>query len=309
MVEIGAAELARRLRELATAVLISRHLPPLRTGTEGGGRHDYALALAGFLLRPGRLGEDLTLKVLRAAWDAKGWPGEREKREAYRDLEGIISDTAENLVAGEPVVGGLTLEDMAPGVVRLLCKWWGWERKAQAEGKAEEKEERRNQADRLIGYALEDVQELFVDQHGAPHALIAGEPAPLTSRCYSWLRRLMWEEEGRSVSGEYLKMAAGTLSAHAEFSGMVRELYTRASWHEGVLYYELRPRKVVRVGTGGWTFEGAPPVLFRRYVNLKALPDPEGGGSLDVLDELLNLRSERHRNLLTASLGPLPSRH
>src|SRR5215210_7686270 len=133
--------------------------------------------------------------------------------------------------------------------------------------------ERRNQAERLIGYALEDVQELFVDQHGAPHALIDGEPVPLTSRCYSWLRRLMWEEEGRSVSGEYLKMVAGTLSAHAEFSGVARDLYTRAAWHEGVLYYELRPGKVVRVGPGGWTFEANPPVLFRRYVNLKALPD------------------------------------
>src|ERR671920_770461 len=129
------------------------------------------------------------------------------------------------------------------------------------ERKAEEKEERRNQADRLIGYALEDVQELFVDQHGAPHALIGREPVPLTSRCYSWLRRLMWEAEGRSVSGEYLKMAAGTLSAQAEFSGVVRELYTRAAWHEGVLYYELRPGKVVQVGPGGWTFEASPPVL------------------------------------------------
>jgi hypothetical protein len=74
---------------------------------------------------------------------------------------------------------------------------------------------------------------------------------------------------GPLVSGEYLKMAAGTLSAHAEFSGEVRELYTRAAWHEGVLYYELRPGKVVRVGPGGWTFEAKPPVLFRRYPNLK----------------------------------------
>ena len=139
---------------------------------------------------------------------------------------------------------------------------------------SEQREDRRNQADRLIGYALEDVQELFVDQHGVPHALIEGEPVPLTSRCYSWLRRLMWVEEGRSVSGEYLKMAAGTLSAHAEFTGEGRELYTRAAWHEGVLYYELRPGKVVRIGPNGWTFEANPPVLFRRYVNLKALPDP-----------------------------------
>lgn len=66
-----------------------------------------------------------------------------------------------------------------------------------------EKEGRRNQADRLIGlrsdkeetadisegllsgslYALEDAQALFVDQHGAPHALVDGEPLPLNSRC------------------------------------------------------------------------------------------------------------------------------
>jgi hypothetical protein len=309
MAEIGATELSRRLRELATAVLIARHLPPIRAGTGGGGRHDYALALAGFLLRPGRLGDDLTLKVLKGAWDAKGWPGEKEKREAHRDLEGIVSDTAENLEAGEPVVGGPTLEEHAPGMVRLLCKWWGWERKPKTEDKPEEKEERRNQADRLIGYALEDAQELFVDQQGAPHALICGEPVPLTSRCYSWLRRLMWEEEGRSVSGEYLKMAAGTLSAHAEFSGESRELHTRAAWHEGVLYYELRPSKVVRVGPGGWAFEGNPPVLFRRYVNLKALPDPQAGSDLMRLWAYLNLKTERDRRLLLAYIATVPLPH
>src|SRR5919107_3662041 len=107
----------------------------------------------------------------------------------------------------------------------------------------------------------------------------------------------MWEEEGRSVSGEYLKMAAGTLSAHAEFSGELRELYTRAAWHQDTLYYELRPGKVVRVGPAGWTFEANPPVLFRHYMNLKALPSPEAGGGLDVLDGLINLKSERDSRL------------
>src|SRR5918999_4156437 len=197
MAEISAAELRERCRKLATAALRARHVPP------EGSLHDYAMALAGFVLRDGRMEMDLTAKILKAAWHAAG----ADSREALRDLEGIVSDTAENLEAGEPVVGGPTLEEFAPGIVRLLCKWWGWDRRAQSEDKAEDKEERRNQADRLIGYALANVQELFVDQHGAPHALIDGEPVPLTSRCYSWLRRLMWEEEGRSVSGEYLKMA------------------------------------------------------------------------------------------------------
>ena len=51
----------------------------------------------------------------------------------------------------------------------------------------------------------------------------------------------MWDHEKRAVNGEYLKTAAGTLAAHAEFSGEVSELHTRAAWHEDTLYYELAP--------------------------------------------------------------------
>ena len=91
-IEIGAVDLESRLRKLATTALLARHLPPLRdtkTGG-GGGRHDYALALAGFLLRSGRMDEGLVLKILKAAWDAQGWPDDGSKREAHRDLEGIV---------------------------------------------------------------------------------------------------------------------------------------------------------------------------------------------------------------------------
>lgn len=103
---IEPAELKARLRELATAALIARHLPAIKdeATNEGGGRHDYAMALSGFLLRSGRLDEQRVLKILAAARDAKGWPGEGLKREAHRDLEGIVQDTVENLAAGEPVV-------------------------------------------------------------------------------------------------------------------------------------------------------------------------------------------------------------
>jgi Bifunctional DNA primase/polymerase, N-terminal len=308
--EISAAELEARVRELASATLIARYLPPIRdeiTG-EGGGRHDYAMALAGFLLRPGRLDEELTLKILKAGWDARGWPGEREKREAHRDLEGIVQDTAQNIADGAPVVGGPTLEEMEPGMVRQLRKYWGWYQEDRKEDRQEEKEGRRNQADRLIGYALEDAEALFADQHGEPHVLVASEPVPLNSRCHSWLRRLMWEREGRAVNGEYLKTAAGTLAAHAEFSSDVRELHTRAAWHDGTLHYELRRGRVVKAGAVGWGFDADPPVLFRRFPNLKPLPDPVSSGSLDVLGEFVNLKTERDRRLFAAYLvtAPLP---
>ena len=178
MAHLGAAELKRRLRELATTTFIARHLPPMRdqTTNEGGGRHDYALALSGFLLRSGRLGEQTALKILTAAWDAKGWPDVRSKSEAHHDLEGIVRDTVENLIAGEPVVGGPTLEDLAPGVVRLLFKWWGWARKANeeepTEDTPEEKEERRSQADRL----RRTMGELLAYHEAAAERYLQAEP-------------------------------------------------------------------------------------------------------------------------------------
>src|SRR5215216_974623 len=233
LVTVEARELEQAVNKLATATLIARHLPEHRRHG-GGGRHDYALALAGFMLRDNRLDQKIVLSVLRAAWDAKGWPSQQDRREAHRDLERAVKDTAQKLKQGKKVKVGRKLEEMEPRMAARIADYWEWDER-QEEPTPEEKEERRNQADRLIGYALENVQELFIDQHGAPHALIDGEPVPLTSRCYSWLRRLMWEEEGRSVSGEYLKIAAGTLSAHAEFSGKSRELYTRAAWHEGAI--------------------------------------------------------------------------
>jgi hypothetical protein len=303
--EIPSQVLTRQVRELATATLIARHVPPV------GGRHDYALAVAGFLLCGDRLAEEVVRKIMLAAWHAAG----ADSLEAVCDIEGIVQHTAEKLEAKEPVVGGHTLEESAPGIVGRLCNWWGWSRDREARednAPPEGKEERRNQTDRLIGYALGDTQTLFVDQHGAPHALINGEPVPLNSRCYSWLRRLMWEREERAVNGEYLKTAAGTLAAHAEFSGDARELHTRAAWHSEAeaLYYQLRPGRVVKVDATGWAFEPNPPVLFRRFPNLKNLPDPErGGSSLSVVDALVNLKTDRDKRLFKSYLSTLPLPH
>ena len=309
VLEIEAAKLEESCKELATAALIGRHLPEHRDHG-GGGRHEYALALVGFLLRPGRLDIARTLKILKAAWDTKRWPGEREKAEAHRSLKGIVSDTARNLAGNRPVVGGTTLDEMQPGIVRQLYGYWGWERQQAADSdEIDDKRDRRNQADRLIGYALEDLDGLFVDQHGAPHALVDGGPLPLNSRCYSWLRRLKWLREKRAVNGEYLKTATGTLAAHAEFSGEVRELHTRAAWHEGTLYYELRPGRVVEVRGDGWGFSERPPVLFRRYPNLKPLPDPEHGGSAKDLAGYANLKTGRDKRLFTAYAATVPLEH
>ena len=122
--EIAAEDLVRRCTELATATVIARRVPE-------NGRHDWAMALAGYLLRPGRLDEESMLEILLAAWHA----AEADTAEAVRDLEGIVKDTAQKIVAGEDVVGGPTLEEASPGLPKLLSRWWEWregKRKAAA---------------------------------------------------------------------------------------------------------------------------------------------------------------------------------
>src|SRR5215211_2282409 len=154
---------------------------------------------------------------------------------------------------------------------------------------------KRSQADRLVDYALDSKAELFVDQVGAPHALLDGEAVPLNTRSYNWLRGLMWEAEEISTGGEGLKTASGMLAAFAAASGKVRELHTRSAYSRGAVYYQLSKGRVVEVDREGWRWADDPPVIFRSVPNLKPLPDPERGGTLDALENLINLKSERDR--------------
>src|SRR5215208_5459213 len=76
---VGKEELRHRVGMLAVATLIARHLPPSKE-EGGGGRHDIALALAGYMLRNGEATEDAE-KIA----DFLGWerPNMREQRRHY----------------------------------------------------------------------------------------------------------------------------------------------------------------------------------------------------------------------------------
>jgi len=176
------------------------------------------------------------------------------------------------------------------------------------EGQAEEpRKNKRSQTNRLVDYAIATQAELFLDQMHQPHALVAGVPVPLnSSRCYSWLRGLVWDAEGITVGGEALKTTAGTLAAFAERNRNMRELHTRAVFHEDAVYYQLRPGRVLCIDRDGYRIDPDPPVLFRSILNLKDLPDPESGGSLDVLDSLINLKTDRDKRTFKAYVATLP---
>lgn len=112
-VEIPAHQLETSCTKIATGAAIARRLPR-------GGRHDFALALAGHLLRQGA-DQETVVEVMSAAWHAAG----ADDPEAINDLQRIVWDTTEKLSSGEMVTGGPTLEEAAPGLPALLARWWG----------------------------------------------------------------------------------------------------------------------------------------------------------------------------------------
>jgi hypothetical protein len=288
--EWSGREMRRGVGMLATAGLIARHLPK-------GGRHDIALVHTGYMLRHKETPADV-LKILKAAWDAAGYPGRRgnAQHEAHRDLESIVRDTVEKLGRDAKAYGGRKLAELDPKLPAKIADFLQW-KDAPAEGAKDG-----NQAKRLIGYALEDSSELFLDQNDAPHALADGIPVPLESGCYGWLRRLFWDHEEAAATTDLLGTVAGQLRAFAEVSDNERTLHLRAAQHEGAVYLYLGPGRVVRCDAYGWEIDPNPPVMFRRVKNLKELPNPEHGGSLDLLDAFITAREDRDHRLAKAWL-------
>jgi len=114
---ISYEDLERRLGRLAAASLIARHLPT-------DGRHEYAMQLAGFLLRHGETTEG-ALELIRPAWEIADAP-----REAFEDLDAIVEDTHEKLENDEPTTGGRKLNEAVPNLPQRIAKALGWQQAA-----------------------------------------------------------------------------------------------------------------------------------------------------------------------------------
>ena len=117
---VGADELRKRVGMLAVASLIARHLP--LTKAEGvGGRHELALTLAGYMLRNGETGADVT-EMLVAAWEYRKAPSE-----ALEDVRLVVRDTAATLARNEPATGGRRLGELIPRMPEKIADFLGWD--------------------------------------------------------------------------------------------------------------------------------------------------------------------------------------
>jgi putative DNA primase/helicase len=119
--EVDKDVLRKALGMLATSALIARELPPAKE-EGGGGRHDLALALAGYMLRNREAAEDVE-KMLVGAWAVRKAP-----REGLEDVRRSVRDTVARLARNEPATGGRRLEELIPDMPQKIADFLGWER-------------------------------------------------------------------------------------------------------------------------------------------------------------------------------------
>jgi len=166
---------------LATAVLIARELPPSKE-EGGGGRHDIALALAGYMLRNGEAVEDVQ-KMLTAAWELRKAP-----HQAVEDAQRSVRDTSVRLARDEPATGGRRLGELVPRMPEKIADFLDWER-------ADMREQRRRYMRTDLGNA-----ERFVDAH---RDRVLWCPAR-KSFLYWDGKRYAWDERGEVVKLAHL---------------------------------------------------------------------------------------------------------
>jgi P4 family phage/plasmid primase-like protien len=175
-------ELRHRVGMLATAALIARLLPPSRE-EGGGGRHDLALALSGYMLRNDEAAEDVE-KMLVTAWEHR-----KASRQAVEDVRRSARDTATRLARNEPATGGRRLGELVPRMPERIADFLGW-------AQPNMREQRRHYARTDLGNA-----ERFVDAH---RDRVLWCPARKAFLCWD-SKRYEWD-----MRGEVVKLAHTT---------------------------------------------------------------------------------------------------
>jgi hypothetical protein len=297
---VSGGELKRRVALIAATSLIARHWPT------NGGRHDCAMAVAGYLARGG-MNEEEVVNVVRLA-------AEVARDDEVADRERAAEDTIRRMEQGGNVTGGPTLESlMGQQVVSKLNEWLGLRRFAQNNGGArqgDENEQRNAQrsADTLLSLAQASGATFFRTPEGEAYAHVPvsshWETLPLRSMAArEWLRGLYYDETARTIGNQTVDDTLATLTMLAR-RGVVAPVYTRIASHNGALYVDLGDESwaAVEIAADGWRIVNNPPVYFRRSKGALPLPHPEQGGSLAELRQFVNVSNGDEWVLLLAWL-------
>jgi hypothetical protein len=120
-----------------------------------------------------------------------------------------------------------------------------------------------------------------------------------------WLHDRYYHVYGDGLSDYALRNIMSCLSAEADDANQI-PVFLRFGYWEGAVYWDLGDDKwrCIRITPDGWTVvpHADTPVRFRRTEDTKALPDPERGGTLDELRELLSIKDDYQWAIIVAAI-------
>lgn len=111
----------------------------------------------------------------------------------------------------------------------------------------------------------------------------------------------------KAANGEAIAAARNVLEALARHDGEEHRMNTRFARRDGAVWIDMADARwrAIRVTAEGWEIVDTPPLLFRRYPHMGALPEPVRGGDLSLLFEPFAM-GEAERVLLTAYAVTVP---
>ncbi len=154
--------------------------------------------------------------------------------------------------------------------------------------------EKQNQSSQLVSFVKNRVV-LFHDVNKDVYAQDkeTNETRRLDSRQFrDWLVAKFYEETKKSPRDQAMREALATLSGLARFTGECHEVFIRVGQHDSNYYLDLGESgksRVVEINASGWRIISNPPIRFLRPENLRALPEPQQSGDINLLWRLVNI--------------------
>jgi Domain of unknown function (DUF3854) len=110
----------------------------------------------------------------------------------------------------------------------------------------------------------------------------------------NWLMRQYYESEGSAPSSQAVQDSLDVLRGRAQFDGVAYEVHTRIAEYEGAIYLDLCDElwRTVCISSDDWRIVNNPPVKFRRAKGMLQLPEPKQGGTINSLQDYVNVASD-----------------
>ncbi len=115
---------------------------------------------------------------------------------------------------------------------------------------------------------------------------------PIRSNAFRrWLQCEYYRKCKAAANAQAIQDAIGVLEGKALFDGREYPVHLRLAEHEGNIYIDLCDTawRVVEISQTGWRILTDSPVKFRRCKAMKALPEPVVGGTVEEVQQQLDI--------------------